>query len=1115
MTSLTLFDANSDAAARDAIRHDLEASLFVEAGAGTGKTRELVERIVALVTRAGLSVRELAAITFTEKAACELRDRVRSELERAARSVADRSAAAAARAALDELDDAAIGTLHAFAQRILVDHPVEVGLPPAIDILDEVTSQLAFDERWNRFYDALMDDPALEHIVLLAVGCGIKHDHLRELARIANDNWDLVAQRMSKPVADPPPVDVSPLIDAIRACVDQRDACRRDDDGLLAALAIMEFHAERLERADDDMARIALLRGEPPTFKVSRTGNKANWQLDLGAYREQIGRCRELRETLIANVTEPLLRRLASEIARFTLAAADERRREGTLEFHDLLVLARTLLRDPTHGAEVRATLARRYQRLLLDEFQDTDPIQIELAVLLASSDLAGDLAAWRWPDITPEPGRLFVVGDPKQSIYRFRRADIDMFLTARRSLGARVVELTDNFRTAAPVVSWINHVFADLITYQDGIQPEYRPLAPTRGAPPTGPAVSLIGVDPHPDAPAADEVRALEADDVVAAITTVIDDRWSVWRGGHDGAWGAARLGDVCVLLPARTSLPFLEARLDAAGIAYRAETSSLVYTTREVRELIMALRAIDDPSNAAVLVSVLRSTLYGCGDDDLFDYRVIHGGSWHIDAPRPATLPTDHPVGAALDHLRDLNRERHWLAPSELLDRIVRDRRMFEVGFATGRPRDLWRRVRFVVDQARAFTDAGGGTLRAFLRWIEQQMVEGARVVEAILPETDDDAVRIMTIHGAKGLEFPITIMSGMSTAAKGRAGGARLVFPPEGGFGVRFGSGLVTDEFERYQPLDEQMDFEERLRLLYVAATRARDHLIVSVHRADKAHPADRRNWTSAQLLWEASSDRIGWDDLPSRRTTGSRRPAPAPASDPTVPSLELDEWQSQRDDALARARVPRTWSATAVARAAESDDPGLAKEPRDLELPAWQRGRYGTAIGRAVHGVLQTIDLASGEGLESTAAAQAAAEGVTGSEARIAATVRGALASESVRSAVASGQWWRESYVATTIGGKVVEGYIDLVFRTPGGLVVVDYKTDALTGPGDVDAKLARYRLQGATYALALGTATGEHIASVRFVFCSPDSATEAEITDLADAVAEARAVVTGA
>ena len=1118
----------SDGDARNAIRHALDECLFVEAGAGTGKTTELVQRVIALVSEAGIPIAAIAAITFTEQAAAELRDRIRVALERCARS--DDPGHELARSALDDLDDAAIGTLHGFAQRLLVEHPVEVGLPPRLEILDEVASQLAFDERWAGVYDELMNDPSYERSVSIAIGLGLQARHLRELAQLADDNWDLVAERIVTEPPEPPAVDLDPLVREIRACIDERHQCRNADDTMVAYLATLADYAERLAEAVDDLEAMELLGVDQPSFKAGNKGRKDNWP-DLAALRERITGCATLRAELIESARDPALRRLTWFVAGQCLEAAAERRAEGRLEFHDLLVLARSLLRDPTHGPEVRSALARRYQRLLLDEFQDTDPIQIELAVLLTND--ADDAGARPWEQVRPEPGRLFVVGDPKQSIYRFRRADIAMYLSARRSLGAREIELSNNWRTTEPVIEWINQVFGRLIQFQEGMQPEYRRLVANREAGSTGPSVGLLGLLPHTDEPNAAELRSREADDVVATISTALSQGWSVWEGSVDaGSWRPARAGDIAILLPARTSLRFLEERLDGAGIPYRAETSSLVYTTREVRELVMALRAIDDPTDELAIVSTLRTSLYGCGDDDLFEFKVVHGGRWSLRGSRPETLAATNPVVVGLDHLRSLHDLRHWLTPSELLDRLVRDRRVLEQGFATGRPRDLWRRVRFVIDQARAFSDAGGGTLRDFLRWVTMQSAEGARVVESVLPETDDDAVRILTIHGAKGLEFPITIMSGLTTKPEGNKGGVRLAFPSDHDYVVRFGKNLSSSEFERFVPIDEQFDFEERLRLLYVAATRARDHLVVSLHRTVKDDAADTRRRTYAGLIAAAHFAVSGDADDAVSADSGAPRSvefvepaasAVGPAATASADGIDLASWELEVESVLAAARAPRSWSATAIARqghAVTSDpapiDAGLDKEPRDLELPPWQRGRYGTAIGRAVHAVLQTVDLDSSRAdagaLDAAVAAQAASEGVNGSEGRIAALVRSALRSSTVRAAVASGDYWRESYVATTVGDRIVEGYVDLIHRRADGLVVVDYKTDVVGSAADLDAKVDRYRLQGATYALAVAQATGEQVVEVVFVFCTAGEPHERSVVDLESAIAEVRTLV---
>src|SRR6478609_5875367 len=211
----SFLDLDEDLATRNAIVGALDETLFVEAGAGSGKTKALVDRIVALVVERDVPMREIAAVTFTEKAAAELRDRIRRALESVARAE-DPVAAPRATLALEELDAAAVSTLHAFAQRILAEHPVEAGLPPRVQVLDDIASQLAFEERWTRFVDELLDDPALERTILLALNADTTLTVLRTLALACNANWDLVAERMG-PEPDPPPLDgaLAPVLVAL------------------------------------------------------------------------------------------------------------------------------------------------------------------------------------------------------------------------------------------------------------------------------------------------------------------------------------------------------------------------------------------------------------------------------------------------------------------------------------------------------------------------------------------------------------------------------------------------------------------------------------------------------------------------------------------------------------------------------------------------------------------------------------------------------------------------------------------------------------------------------------------------------------------------------------
>ena len=547
----------------------------------------------------------------------------------------------------------------------------------------------------------------------------------------------------------------------------------------------------------------------------------------------------EAADHVILQALDRCLRHVTRWVAEQVLEAAQARRRDGSLVFHDLLVLARDLLR---RDEDVRAALHDRYQRLLLDEFQDTDPIQIELAVRIAAG---GPGAEPRWEDVAVPAGRLFVVGDPKQSIYRFRRASIKTYLDAEGSIGESV-SLTTNFRTVSPVLDWVNVVFSSLIQPVEDGQPSYEALNHHRPPIADHASVTLLGPEAHEDLPraAAGELRIREAGDVAAAVRQVIDKDWPVWDR-RNNAWRPARLEDIAILIPARTSLGALEDQLNAAGVPYRTEASSLVYGSDEVRALLACARAVADTSDSLALVQALRSTLFGCGDDDLWAWKQA-GGYFSVFSELDAKDPlAAGPVGSALAYLKKLTWESRWLTPSELLGRIVADRRMLEVAAGQKTYRDSWRRLRFVVDQARAWSEYSHGGLRAYLAWAMRQGQDTARVAEAVLPETDTDAVRIMTIHAAKGLEFPVVILSGMTSQPR-VSSGVRLLWTANG-YEVSLRSGVQTGAFADAQPIDEQMGKLEMRRLLYVATTRARDHLVVSVHR--KAGSATKTGCTAA--------------------------------------------------------------------------------------------------------------------------------------------------------------------------------------------------------------------------------------------------------------------------
>ncbi|HUD16177.1 MAG TPA: 3'-5' exonuclease, partial [Acidimicrobiales bacterium] len=838
------------------------------------------------------------------------------------------------------------------------------------------------------------------------------------------------------------------------------------------------------------------------------------------------------------------------------LAAAEERRIEGRLTFHDLLVHARRLARS---GGDSVAVLSRRYQRLLIDEFQDTDPIQVELAARLAAAvDGSADVS-------TVRPGGLFVVGDPKQSIYRFRRADVDLFERVSADIGSTVV-LHQNFRSLPGIVEFVNVVFAEI--FGDGTVPGQaphhalhagRPAAPGAGTgvgggggggPDRRTAVQLSfdGIDPPapsrrhgaraaigtlpPRTPApvvvvgdalpvsAPEVRRRAAGDAAAAIAHMVGGGCLV-EDPSNGGRRPARWSDIAVLIPARSALLALEDSFEDRGVPYRLEGAALLWGAEEVREVLAVLRATDDPADAVAVLGALRSPGLACGDDDLVSWHAA-GGTWEPRAMPPPGLDA-HPVAEAMAVLERLHRQRWWSEPSAMVAAAYRELRSFELALSHRRPRDYWHRLRWLQDQARLFDESPGGTLRAFLTWAEQRVAGDGRVGGVGPPDPDDDAVRVMTIHGAKGLEFPVVVLAGLERdQADGRPPPA-VVWTEHHVPEVHVGP-FRTAGFEQAGLREQHLDVLEQHRLLYVGMTRARDHLVLCLHHKQRNGTSDSS--LAALVTRICAENRTLWRALPDIAGPGTDTPTgtdSAPGAGVELP----EDWEADRVRLLAALRRRPVTTATAVAASAVAGavtarargeavpaDPGWPDSP----VVGWEHPSLARQVGRAVHAALADVDLATGRDAAGRPAGQVARaralwQGVAAHESEVAAMVERALTSPTVKRA-ASRRHWREMYVTVPAGdGGVLEGFVDLLVEQDDGLVVVDYKTERIQSGQGLAEIVATYRLQLAAYAVALESSTGLQVQRCVLVFVGGAEPLEhvLEGDDLAAARVEARRV----
>ena len=864
-------------------------------------------------------------------------------------------------------------------------------------------------------------------------------------------------------------------------------------------------------------------------LRLSR-GRQVDWERDPFSGKNA---CTVLKD-LLAELDERVSRELHAarqyalisilrELRKFVLDYAIARRdADGRAEFHDLLVWTDELLRD---NIEVRDRFRRRFTHLLIDESQDTDPIQAEIAMFLAEAVKANAEPERRprdWEDITPERGKLFVVGDPKQSIYRFRRADVNQMYELRNRMGGETVELTQNFRSQKPVTAWVNYLFAKWLGEGDADTEGHIQAAYPKGGMEARwqadtshqykPQVWALA-DEATDADM-DSVREMESEDIARLVHHIVRAPWQVLDQGaandESESYRSATYADICILMPRRTGLRQLELALEDSGVPYRLESASLVFETQEILDLMNCLRAIDNPSDQVATVAALRSPAFGCSDVELLLHHES-GGSFNYRARRESR--GHGPVTDALDVLAEYHRRRVEDSPSLLIDRFIRGRLLMEAAASHPRMREQWRRYRFMVEQARLFSGAaesGKNSLRAFLEWLQSQIDEDARVTEMPVPEEDEEAVRVMTIHGAKGLEFPIVVLTGINSPPRYATG---PVLFDRNNRRVEVGVGsqrnrIATPGYEEMAEREALVQKAEQVRLMYVATTRARDHLVLSLRRTARGS----RGSAATQISEYMKDSPELWEPAPLASPEATPIQAD-PAAPPSVDhSLEgRRQWLEQRKKLLEEMGRPSFVAATALDR--RDTDAHLVSDSAEkaAQEPAepWRRGRAGTLIGRALHVVLQSADLETGSDIDAWAKAQSVVEGIPDSEREIAELARRAIESPTVRRALGSGRYWREVPVAVPVGEGSIQGFIDLLFEEDGELVVVDYKTDDLRE--EAENAIDRYRIQGAAYALALQKATGKPVKEVIFLFPRPEPVIEVPLTGLASLTAEAEAM----
>ena len=1003
----------ADAEARRSIEEDLGTTMLVEAAAGTGKTTCLVERMVALIASGAAPVDRISAVTFTIRAAAQLSQRFQNELELQREEETDPERRRRLDDALASLDAAFVGTIHAFCARLLRERPVEASVDPDFREMDDPEDVVEREAAWNRFAQRLFaeDSPALARLAAV----GVSLDELRAAYCQLVEN-----------------ADVEPAGGAETPAPDLASARRRLEDFVARAEPFLPAEPGRdgwtkFELAVRRARRLFALRDMSRAPELVEALEEFRPDLRSKAPPSLKSALDELRE----DVVKPALTRWAEHVypivVPILVAARDAyrewRRRNGRLNFQDLLLEARNLLRD---RPDVRRALRERFTPILVDEFQDTDPIQAEILFYLTGSD-AGERD---WRRIAPAPGSLFVVGDPKQSIYRFRRADIQTYELVRRRIqesGGRVVELSTNFRSTPALCDWVNRAFARPEMFPERRsekQPSYVPLAAHRSPGAPGPAVLRLDV---PGAGSdADPVVREDADRIGRHIAGAV-------------ARGERAPGDFLILFRRRKFMGAYARVLEERGVPYEIAGGGAFAESRELAALLPVLRAVADPDDPVPFAASLRGGIFGVDDDALYRFSRL-GGRFRFTADPPEGADTR--IARAVAMLRRAAELADALPPAAAISRIAAMLGLVPAAAAAELGDSRAGNLLKSLAAARKFS-AEGLDFGAVVRELED-LGEGKEIEQMSLEPGRPGVVRLMTLHGAKGLEAKVVFLAepAGNPSLKRDYWIDRSVEPPAGYFRVfqKFGGFGSRDialppDWDAKCEIEAEFEKAEATRLLYVGATRAEELLVVSIKRNANG---------KATGPWAALEPYLG-----------AELPHPAPAAVAVTPSppaisADLEAAAASRAERRAAAAVPTTASVSVTALAHSTG-----------EKPAWESTGRGMSWGRVLHGVLEALMRDAKVDVRAVAANLLAEEERPAGELEEVAN----LAADVARSPL----WARARAARRTLvevpfaidvpreelglaSGPprvVLQGAIDLVFEEDDGWVLVDYKSDAVT------------------------------------------------------------------
>ena len=837
---------------------NIEKHICVTAGAGSGKTTVLVDRYLEILRSGKAKPREIVAITFTDKAAAEMKERVVEKLN-VEENIVD------SEKILEQMNTAPISTIHAFCSRILREFPFQAGVPANFSILQgidqklllqqilrETLKEIATNERdkhrneLTRLLQRYGRRQDLEELFLRMVNqrdvidCLIKDVYGSQNVEQLPNVWEhaIRAESMSEN-------DVIEFIRCLNAAlhlakgknvilviplVRKLEALPEKNPDLPEVMRLLKEIADPITTQSGSIAKSDFLgRG----VKTSDIETEVNFLVSAAEKIQNAPIIEENGETdddFLLSTTRDLLTLYTRILNNYQTAKLSQ----GTLDFNDLQLKTRDLLRD---NKEIQQALVERHTYYMVDEYQDTNELQYELVMLLTNE---------------LKEANLFIVGDPKQSIYAFRGADVRVFKKTNQKIkdkGGEDIHLKENFRSLQDTVGFANHFFDCLMS--DGTETEFEV-----------PFESLIKARPV-DANGAIDIIFGKKDDAAASEYTLIAQHIknmnrngeTVWVRSENGGESERPIeyGDIAILIRSRTHLPDIEHALLEAGIPYLTTGGIGFYQRQEIYDIWNYLNFLDVPTeHHTSFAGVLRGPAFGISDTELYEISQQDGTSFWNKAQNYQTGSDN--LGRAIDTLKKHIQIAHRMPVNQLIVTIVNETGIIGTLKTGKQGQQRWANYQKLLELARNFDgDESRQTLTDFIEFLDILITEEPREGQAPV-ELSRDAIQIMTIHAAKGLQFPVVILPCLDRGAEM----AREPFIDET-LGIGFSPLNPINNYKKTEPriVDymknraSQKEYAEKKRLFYVGATRAQDRLILSGSLSGNGKPRNILEWLYKHL------------------------------------------------------------------------------------------------------------------------------------------------------------------------------------------------------------------------------------------------------------------------